>query len=327
MANPEIRHDEETYGFKPGAEEFPLMCVIALVYICNAKCPSCVYTNSEIRGDYKSDLIMSEEVFKTIADQVGQRGAWLRVSGGGEPMLHPKAVELMEYAKGKGARIGLISNGSRFDDERARRLLKAGVDMIEISVDAADAETYDRVRKGLDWDNLVATVKKIVSLRNEMKSPAKVIASGVNQVGVDIDEVAAFWEPIVDNFQRRKYLTWGINDPQNSADAAPYLPPEEHIPCPFPFDRLLIDTRGRVMVCPFDVAGKTDMGNVMDSPISEIWRSEGFEYYRKTHLDRKGHEIDLCSGCQDWQYRSWRHNYWKIVDTAEKARQGKIDNG
>ena len=60
--------------------------------------------------------------------------------------------------------------------------------------------------------------KRMVEMRNELKSSTKIIASGVNQTGVDIEVVAKFWEPMVDNFQKRKYLTWGINDPNKSAD-------------------------------------------------------------------------------------------------------------
>lgn len=325
MTERELVHTQEEYGFKAGADTFPLMCVLALTYVCNAKCPSCVYTNSDIRGKYDDENMMSEEVFNTIADQVGDHSAWLRVSGGGEPLLHKRCLPFLEYAKSVGCKIGLITNGSRLDDRTIERLLFAGVDMIEVSVDAASRETYAVVRKGLKWDKLVRSVKKLVKRRNETRSPTKIIASGVNQVGVDIDKVAEFWEPLVDVFQKRKYLTWGINDPGKSADTAPYLPPEDRIPCPFLFDRLLIDTRGRVMVCPFDVAGRTDMGNVRTHSIAQIWRGDLFEQYRRMHLARRGHEIDLCEGCQDWQYRSWQHNYWKIVARAEGTRKEMIE--
>jgi len=239
-------------------------------------------------------------------------------------MLHPHAVELMEYARAKGAKVGLITNGSRFNEENSRRLLACGIDMIEISVDAADVDTYGRVRKGLDWENLLSGVRRLVALRNEMRSPTRIIASGVNQQGVDIEKVAAFWEPLVDNFQKRKYLTWGINDPAFSADSTPYLPSEELIPCPFIFERLNIDSRGKVMVCGFDIAARTDMGNIHEKSISEIWHGKGFSYYREMHLSRRGREIELCSGCPDWQYRSWQHNYWKIVREAEKRKEERF---
>ncbi|HEX8949594.1 MAG TPA: radical SAM protein [Dissulfurispiraceae bacterium] len=323
-----IEHKQEQYGIRSEAQEFPMMCVISFVYICNAQCPSCPYTNSGIRNEYRDRPIMNEDTFRLIADQCGEYGAWVRISGGGEPMLHPKAVELIEYAKKAGAKVGLITNGSRFTGESSRRLLEAQVDMIEFSVDAADPITYAGVRKGLDWDTLLKNVKRMVELRNTLKSTTKIIASGVNQVGVDIDAVAGFWEPVVDNFQKRKYLTWGINDPSKSADATPYLPPEQLVPCPFIFERLNIDSRGKVMVCGFDIAAVTDMGNIHEKGIKEIWHGEGFEFYRRMHLSKKGNEIELCKNCPDWKYRSWKHNYWKIVENAEASRRqryGKLD--
>jgi radical SAM protein with 4Fe4S-binding SPASM domain len=319
-----IEHQQEQYGIRPEAREFPMMCVLSFVYVCNAKCPNCPYTNSEIRTDYQDRPMMNEDTFKIIADQCGPYGAWIRISGGGEPMLHPKAVELMEYAKKVGAKVGLITNGSRFTEVSSRRLLAAQVDMIEFSVDAADPENYEKVRRGLDWDTLIKNVKRMVQLRNRLKSKTKIIASGVNQVDVDIQAVVKFWEPLVDDFQKRKYLTWGINDPSKSADPTPYLPPEELIPCPFLFERLNIDSRGKVMVCGFDIAARTDMGNVHEKSIKEIWHGEGFEYYRQMHLSRRGQEIELCRDCPDWKYRSWQHNYWKIVRHAEKKRAKKI---
>lgn len=317
-------HTLDSYGIRPEAKAFPMMCVLSFTYICNAQCPNCPYTNSKIRAEYQDKPFMDEDTYKIIADQCGPYGAWIRISGGGEPMLHPKAIKLMEYAKKVGAKVGLITNGSRFTEESILRLLEAQVDMIEFSVDAADPQTYSLVRKGLSWNKLLSNVRKMVALRNKLKSKTKIIASGINQVDVDIEAVAKFWEPIVDNFQKRKYLTWGINDPSKSANPTPYLPPEQLIPCPFIFERLNIDSKGKVMVCGLDIAAKTNMGNIHEKSIMEIWQGEGFEYYRQMHLKRKGNEIELCRDCPDWRYRSWQHNYWKIVEKAEKKRTEKF---
>ncbi|GJQ57631.1 MAG: radical SAM protein [Candidatus Scalindua sp. AMX11] len=314
-------HEQKTYGIRPEAKDFPMMCVLSFVYVCNAQCPNCPYTNSSIRSEYIDTPFMSEASFKIIADQCGEYGAWVRLSGGGEPMLHPKAVELIVYAKEVGAKVGLITNGSKFTKESITQLLEAQVDMIEFSVDAADSETYSKVRKGLNWEVLLNNINMTIALRNKLKSATKIIASGVNQIGVDIDKVARFWEYKVDNFQKRKYLTWGINDPSESADTMAYLPPEEFIPCPFIFERLNIDSKGIVMVCGFDIAAKTNLGNIHEKSIKEIWHSEEFEYYRKKHLEGKGNQIELCSNCPDWKYRSWKHNYWKIVKVSEENKE------
>jgi radical SAM protein with 4Fe4S-binding SPASM domain len=207
-------------------------------------------------------------------------------------------------------------------------LLNAGVDMIEFSVDARDPETYAVVRKGLDWNELVENVKRMLTLRDSLKSSSKIIASAVAQSGVDAAAVEQFWveEIGVDYLIKRKYLTWGVNttlDPSRSADPAAYLNTDE-VPCPFIFERLNIDSRGNVMVCGYDISGNTSMGNVNTDSIADIWHGEGFQFYRDKHLSGNGKDIAMCAGCPDWKYRSWDHNYWKVVKNAEAARGEKM---
>lgn len=306
--------------------EFPKMVVLAINYVCNALCPGCAYTNSDIRDTYSDSKFMNEHTFKRIADEVGKEGAWLRISGGGEPLIQPNIVELIKYAKDQGCKVGLINNGSLLNEKIAHSLLEMDIDMIEFSVDAADKETYDIVRKGLSFDTLIKNVRRTFEIRNKMESKTKIIASAINQKGVDVDKVEEFWLPTVDVFQKRKFLTWGINTLDDSADTTPYLAPEDRIPCPIIFDRLLIDSRGRAMFCIYDIAGKTDMGNVNTTSIKEIWNSKEFEKIRNLHLAGRGHEIDICRTCEDWQYRSWNYNYFKITKDAEEKRVEKLNN-
>jgi radical SAM protein with 4Fe4S-binding SPASM domain len=320
--------NENSYGLRPEASEYPMMLVLSYVYPCNALCPHCPYTNSNIRKEYRDAPFMPEATFKKIAEESGPFGAYLRISGGGEPMLHPQATELLVYAKAKGCKIGLITNGSLFDDDNTCALLAAGVDMIEFSVDACDKETYDVVRKGLNFEELKDNVRRMLRLRNETRGKTKVIASGVNQNGIDIDAVERYWvqEIGVDYFIKRKFLTWGVNttlDASRSADPSAYLNTDE-VPCPFIFERLNIDSRGNVMVCGYDISANTSMGNVNQDSIRDIWHGPGFRFYREKHLAGRGKDISLCSGCPDWKFRSWDHNYWKVVRNAEASRRSKL---
>lgn len=323
-----IQHTQKNYGIRQDALEFPMMLVLSFTYVCNALCPNCPYTNSNIRSDYKDMPHMPEEIFKKIADEAGQYSAFLRISGGGEPMIHPKAVELLTYAKKQGCKIGLITNGSLFNEESSRKLLEANIDMIEFSVDACDEETYSKFRAGLKWDKLLTNVKRMIKLREEIGSTSKIIGSAINQKGVVIEDVEKFWvEGIgLDYLIKRKFLTWGENthiDADNSANKEKYIEAGK-IPCPFIFERLNIDSRGNVMVCGYDISANTSMGMVSEQTIKEIWQGEGFKYYREKHLLGKGMDIELCSTCPDWQYRSWTHNYWKSVKNAEVNRLSKL---
>jgi MoaA/NifB/PqqE/SkfB family radical SAM enzyme len=315
-----VTHTLDDYGMRKGAEEFPLMVVLSFVYLCNARCPNCPYNNSAIRGQYKDALFMSEEIFVRIADECARFNSYLRLSGGGEPMLHPNAVALMLYAKRKGARIGLITNGSAFSEESLESLIAAGVDNLEFSVDAGDGETYRMVRPGLDWGRLNRNVRLAMALRNRLKSGTRIIASIISQQGVDVRAAERHWNRIVDKVQIRKFLTWGYNK-DRSSDPTPYLPPEQRVPCPWLFERLNVDSRGDVTLCGEDIAFREKFANIIDRSIKDIWQGPEFADLRARHLRGEGHTIPICSQCPDWQYRSWKYNYWKVIEDAERQKR------
>ena len=308
-----FEHIPECFGIKEGAEDFPLMCVLSFIYVCNASCPNCPYNNSSIRDKYKDALIMPVKLFKRIATECGRYGSYLRISGGGEPMMHPQAVELFLYAKKKNAKIGLITNGSIFTVAKLEKLISAQIDVIEFSVDAADEDTYNKVRPGLSWSKLNENVANAVKIRDALKSNTKIIASAIDQKDVNIQDIKDYWEDRVDNLQIRKYLTWGYNK-DNSGDSAPYLDTNDKIPCPWLFERLNIDSRGAVTLCGEDIAFDCAFANVNDKSIKDIWKSPEFEKFRRLHLEKRGDEIEICSTCPDWQYRSWKYNYWKLIN-------------
>ena len=322
-----ITHLPESFRIKEGAEEFPLMVVVAATYVCNARCPHCPYTQSAIRQSYKDAPFIAPALFKKIADECGQYNAYVRISGGGEPLLHTHMLELIEYAKEVGARIGLITNGSLLTPDKADRLLAANTDAIEISADAADKETYSNIRVGLDFDKLVRNVRYLVNRRNELKSTTRVVASIINQKAVEdkLESIVAFWNDIVDNVQVRKYLTWGIGNAEESGDPTPYIPDlPSRVPCPFPFERLNIDSRGKIEFCGYDIAGETDFGNVNEVSIKSIWQGEKFNQWRELLLQGRYEEIDICCKCPDWRYRSWNYNYWNVLKRAEGKRARKL---
>ena len=146
-----INNNTPKYQIREQAKIFPMMLVLSFAYPCNALCPHCPYTNSNIRKEYSAAPYMSEEVFKKISDESGPHKAYLRISGGGEPMLHPKATELLTYAKEKGCKIGLITNGSKFEGNSLERLIDSEIDLIEFSVDADNEK--DEQKGDTDNDN------------------------------------------------------------------------------------------------------------------------------------------------------------------------------
>jgi MoaA/NifB/PqqE/SkfB family radical SAM enzyme len=335
------------YGLRPGAEEFPLMLVIAVIYPCNFGCPMCPYTdgNSEIRQFYKQhdgDL-MPVKLWEKMADECAPYGAWMRITGGGEPMLHPQMVDMIEYAKAGGARIWLNTNGSMFGPlpkqrQKLERVIAAGIDLIEFSMDAGDAESYARLRpphRGAPrdpqawWNNAVDNVRAALRLRREHKALSRVVVSIIRQQAAEgkLESAIDFWlkQVGVDEVITRKFLTWDDNTriPAGKAlDKHLYkdLPTERKEPCVWPFERLNVDTLGRVALCGQDISFRTSrfFPNVWDSSIRDIWRGAAFNEYRTLHLEGRGAEAWPCRGCSAWLagVRDWEHGWLKVLKTS-----------
>lgn len=337
-------HSEKKYGLRAGAEEFPLMLVISIIYPCNYGCPNCPYTdgNSEIRRFYrehKGDLF-PVELWKKIAAEAGPYNAWLRCTGGGEPMLHPHMVDMVEFAKEKGARVWMNTNGSMFGPlpkfrQKLERLIKADIDLIEFSMDAGDAETYAIARPPHGgpprnpqkwWDDVVSNVKAALELRKQYRSSTRVVVSIIRQALIEgkLDAAIDFWmkDIGVDEVITRKFLSWDDNTTISlgkSLDPHLYeqLPTEKQEPCVWPFERLNVDTLGRIALCGQDVSFRTSelFPNLNDTTIKDIWQGGRFNWYRQLHLSGRGAEAWPCRGCSAWLagVRDWQHGWLKVL--------------
>ncbi|HYY56361.1 MAG TPA: radical SAM protein [Pyrinomonadaceae bacterium] len=343
----ESPQEVKQYGLRAGAVEFPMMVVISIIYPCNFGCPNCPYTdgNSELRKFYHEHHgdLLPVKLWEKMADECGEYGAWMRCTGGGEPMLHPQMVEMIEYAKRKGARVWLNTNGSMFGPtpthrEKLQRVISAGIDLIEFSMDAGDPEVYAKVRPprgGLAkppeewWGRQVGNIRAALEWRKQVKSTTRVVVSIIRQEIIEdrLKEATDFWlnDVGVDEVITRKFLTWDDNTViklEKALDKHLYahLPTEKKEPCVWPFERLNVDTLGRIALCGQDISFRTatQFPNVNDVTIKEIWQGETFNWYRRMHLEGRGAEAWPCRGCSAWLagIRDWEHGWLKVLKTS-----------
>ncbi len=86
----------------------------------------------------------------------------LRVHNYGEPFVDRKLVEKVRYAKQKGIQeVGMISNGSLITEQVAQGMIDAGLDAINISVDAGGKDVFEQTRIGLNYDKVIANVERL----------------------------------------------------------------------------------------------------------------------------------------------------------------------
>ena len=119
---------------------------------------------------------MSIELFTKIVDECAALGiTHVRMHNYGEPFLDRQLVEKVRYAKQKGIQeVGMISNGSLITETVARGMIEAGLDAINISVDASGKEVFESTRIGLNYDKVIANIERLVAHpRRARQAPAE----------------------------------------------------------------------------------------------------------------------------------------------------------
>lgn len=307
-------HLPKNYGFRSAeAAKFPEMVVCGMSFVCNARCIHCPNAATGFSATLKgADRLMKWETLRRIADECAlYPHSLVRVSTAGEILVHPEAVEMMEYILSvkKDGNVALTTNGSLLTPDKSLRLLKAGIRAVEISVDASDVETYEKIRVGLSFEVLMRNVTELVRLRDSGGYKTKIMVSVIEQEANEsrLEEINAFWHDRADEVLIRKLLTFkGVIPREKKYEA--YLPREA--PCPFLWERVLVDAAGDVRACVSDLRNESCLGNVNDTSIAGLWRSDLIESWRRLHLEGKRDEAKPCRGCEDLEYRSWTYNYF-----------------
>jgi len=126
----------------------PYMIDWAITNRCNLKCLHC-------RGMAEEEL--DDKTVLKVAEEIPLlKPRWV-IMEGGEPLLHKKLFEIIEVIRKKKIKVYLISNGMLLDEDLARRFAELGVNLM-ISVDGADKESYEKIRKGASFEKLKESV-------------------------------------------------------------------------------------------------------------------------------------------------------------------------
>jgi radical SAM protein with 4Fe4S-binding SPASM domain len=131
----------------------PLHMVWLATNKCNARCLHC----SSASARRTSDELTTEEACRMI-DQLVDAGVVDLGISGGEPLLRKDIFALISYARERGLKVGIATNGARMTLRTAKALAAIGIDRIQFSLDGL-AEQHDKLRqwKGL-YDRVVAGI-------------------------------------------------------------------------------------------------------------------------------------------------------------------------
>ncbi len=124
---------------------------VELTTRCNLACRTCV-RNAWDEPLGQMSLALFRDLIQGLREAAkpppGAPPLTLVFAGYGEPTVHPDLLEILRLSKDLGARVEIVTNGTRVDAELARGLIDLGVDRVWYSVDAVTPERYAAIRRG-----------------------------------------------------------------------------------------------------------------------------------------------------------------------------------
>ena len=137
---------------------------------CNLKCPSC--PNSSCPSDRPKGF-MSISDFKKITQKILKEVGLVShfsLYNWGEPLLHPQLDLLIDYAHQMGIAVAVSSNFSIASAEQLQKLVKAGPDILKISVSGYYPQIYDTTHTGGDINLVKSNLYRLKYYMEKEKS-------------------------------------------------------------------------------------------------------------------------------------------------------------
>jgi MoaA/NifB/PqqE/SkfB family radical SAM enzyme len=110
------------------SRDHPVLAHIIPIRRCNL---ACAYCNEY--DDYSKPVPL--DVMRQRLDHLAELGTTIITLSGGEPMLHPEVDDIIAHIRQHGIMAGMITNGYLLTGDRVRRLNRAGLEHMQISID------------------------------------------------------------------------------------------------------------------------------------------------------------------------------------------------
>ena len=292
---------------KRGVNNFKISDLIITIEpsnTCNSSCVMCPYPKMT-----RPKTVMPMDLFKKVVDDCVSNGInKFNLNFYNEPFLDPMIFERIEYLKLKGVRIQLFSNGSVLDDGKIDKIIKSGLNDIKFSVDGFKKETYEKIRKGLNYEKTVSNILKLIERKKELKSPSPCVAvvfvRSADNEG-EQEGFKKFWSGKADKI----IISFDDNRNDTSTDDLKNKPAVAY-PCRRLWKELVVMSNGKAALCCVDFDGSVILGDFNSQSFMEIWNGAKFEKIREKHLMYKANEIPLCKKCAH-PYRMNITSWWR----------------
>lgn len=266
------------------AEKRILVVFLETTDFCNASCIMCGAKTMK-----RKRQIMPMQVYHRVVDEFAEsRGHTIMLSAFAEPLLDPFIVERVSYAHQKKTfiNLGFSTNGSLLTGEMYRKLAKAGLKSITVSIDGFNKKFYEKIRVGLQYERIEKNILETLKVHKEMGAPISINISSFTRENYRELSRSHLYNSLVEAGIKPglkwRVDNWGGNISEVGGGLRLMRLPRKKGPCALLYDSsVLVLPDGRVTPCHCrDLEGDLSIGQVSKQAFLEIWQGESLKVFR-----------------------------------------------
>jgi len=263
---------------------------IELTSECNGECIMCPQSTLN-RTKQMEDKIF----FKIIEEIKNSNIDTIFPYAYGEPLMTKDFINKLKYIKTKLPDIKIIisTNASLLTEETSKKLIPLLYE-ISFSIDACDKKTFEKIRPGLDYDICMSNINSFLKLNNNKVKTKIYITKQKNNLK-DLKKIKKHWENKVDLVSEmwidNRCIT--LKNKEKS-----YFDRANICPCTYTlFGKIIFDSEGNLKFCDQHFHDYSDLGNIKNNTMKELYNSNRFNDLRRLHLTGRKKLISLCEKC------------------------------
>ena len=294
----------------------PFTVLIEPSSLCNFRCVQCfqsVKTDSYFTQT-KSHMPLDrfERVIQQLKEWPGTKIKVLKLAIYGEPMVNPKFCEMVRIAKAADIadRVETTTNASLLTREVAEMLVKHQLDYARVSIYGCDQDQHASVTAAkTSLDAIHENLRVLQEVKREAGSERPFVSCKMmDSYSSDNEKFFAKFRDVSDEAYIDKPHAWirvdGVDFMKNyygdgidKAIADLEQHSTERTACPMAFTTMAVRSNGAVAPCCVDYIGGTNLGNVDETPLQELWRSDVWLEFQKMQLENRKDDNSSCARC------------------------------
>lgn len=293
-------------------KSLPFAASIEPTTACNLGCPECPSGLKQFtRKTGKIKLDEHRQLLRNMGNQLFYVNYYFQ----GEPFLHPDFLKLITQAKKHKIYTATSTNAHFIDNEKAKQIVKSGLDRLIISIDGLTQETYEQYRKKGSLDKVIEGAKSMVEAKKELKSSTPHLIFQFLVVKPNEQEIPQVFELAKEmEIDEVRLKTAQLYDFENGNDLMPenekysrYIRTnngtykskyKQKNNCWRMWSSTVLTWDGKVVPCCFDKDAKHILGCATSTPFKQIWNSEKYNAFRKAVFTSR-QSIDICKNCSE----------------------------